>query len=42
MVDRKTKASTILDILKTKRAILVVEKAKAIVIITKHDLIEKR
>lgn len=37
----KTGISTIADILKTKQAILVVEKGKAIGIITKHDIIEK-
>jgi predicted transcriptional regulator len=42
MVGRNTTASTVTDILKTKPAVLVVEKGKAIGIITKHDLIEKR
>ena len=41
MVGRSTAASTVADILKTKQAVLVVEKGKTIGIVTKHDLIEK-
>jgi len=36
-----TAASTVADILKTKQAVLVVEKGKAIRIVTRHDVIEK-
>ena len=42
MVGRNTAASTVADILKTKQAVLVVEKGKDIGIITRHDVIEKR
>jgi cystathionine beta-synthase len=42
MVGRNTAASTVADILKTKQAVLVVEQGKAIGIITRHDVIEKR
>jgi predicted transcriptional regulator len=42
MVGKNTTASTVADILKTKQAVLVVERGKAIGIITKHDLIDKR
>ena len=41
MVGRNTAASTVADILKMKQAVLVVEKGKAIGIITRHDVIEK-
>ena len=41
MVGRNTAASTVADILKTKQAVLVVEKGRAIGIITRHDVIEK-
>jgi predicted transcriptional regulator len=41
MVGRNTAASTVGDILKTKQAVLVVEKGRAIGIITRHDVIEK-
>jgi predicted transcriptional regulator len=42
MVGRNTAASTVADILKTKQAVLVVEKGRSIGIITRHDVIEKR
>jgi predicted transcriptional regulator len=42
MVGRNTAASTVADILKTKQAVLVVEKGRAIGIVTRHDVIEKR
>ena len=42
MVGRNTAATTVADILKTKQAVLVVEKGRAIGIITRHDVIEKR
>jgi len=41
MVGRNTAASTVADILKTKQAVLVVEKGRAIGIVTRHDVIEK-
>ena len=41
MVGRNTAATTVADILKTKQAVLVVEKGRAIGIITRHDVIEK-
>jgi predicted transcriptional regulator len=36
-----TAASTVADILKTKQAVLVVEKGRAMGITTSHDVIEK-
>lgn len=41
MIGKNTLASTIADILKTKQAVLVVEKGKALGIITRHDVIGK-
>ena len=41
MVGTNTAASTVVDILKTKQAVLVVEKGRAIGIVTRHDVIEK-
>jgi len=41
MVGRNPTASTVADMLKTKQAVLVVEKDRAIGIITRHDVIEK-
>jgi predicted transcriptional regulator len=40
MVGTNTVASTVAEILKTKQAVLVVEKDRAIGIITRHDVIE--
>jgi predicted transcriptional regulator len=42
MVGRNTMASTVADMPKTKQAVLVVEKGRAIGIVTWHDVIEKR
>jgi predicted transcriptional regulator len=41
LIGKNTAASTVADILKTKQAVLVVERGKAIGIITRHDVIEK-
>lgn len=41
MVGRNTAGSTIADILKTKQAVLVVERGRTIGIFTRHDVIER-
>jgi predicted transcriptional regulator len=42
MVGKNTTMSMLVDILRTSRAVLVVEKGKAVGIITRYDLIERR
>ena len=41
MATKRTFASAVADILKTKQAVMVVEKGRAIGIVTRHDVIEK-